>query len=1254
MPKATPSTPKHSVVPLAGILKTRNSSQNPFDQGCNVVSSPNRSSTPTNVSISTYGVRTSSIQGLQRRSSEHAQVKRRASNSSSSKLTLETFASPSPGLSLEPPLLSPTPQQRRSNVTGRVDAGALALAAHQQQQQQSRRSSKSRSSKDGIEVDYFGLRKSSIENIAPTTPPPLPYEPQAQGIQPIELHMSPTMTGFLMADPYPSVGSRYLDDESGQENSLAELSTDSQSDRRGSTGGSKKYKAPPPPIPIEAANAKSTERRTSSVPATPSTPTTPPGVRPARSVDTVMDQQFIEMANQMYHDHVVPVHLTLNTTSVAPLSVILASAAAPEQSVTPAETSVMPSSPTLLQPQQNLSSIMQQEHTESPLQHVMTPPAKSPYRVRESFESRISQGGSSASGPNFQGQGPVTPPSPASTVSPTIASTTTLPRPLTPAWYETKTNFASTNDVLTHYNAVMRGGSHHKREQQHEQQRAQQQQQQQQQPVESAQKQLFYPESAIGPLDDVPQASHMFSQKTNHDHIQPRAYSQQPRMGSADSFGVIRRRSSTGRGDTTQSIVNQQKLSLDERRHNESPQRPQQAPQLGRHSFVMPSETISTYSAWTGDLSDVTTTSGEVSVGAFVDRKHTSSLLQSHQQQDRRRSDEKTSSLSSSLQSGIHHSSDEQEKDRDVRKSQASAYSMGSSFGVGSSSRQSAGAYSNYSSNSGYGSGSIIVSGPLPSAGQPLSNSASGSSPSGSSHSGVSQKHNNGAPKKRSSHNRTDSGSGHGSLTESTGNLGNSSRRITKGAPMAISGKMNSIRLSAFGPGEDDVEISEAGDTQTSQGASVSGREFYLDNSNQQTPQDLERQIQQEWMDRRAAVKKDSKNRLQQLHKQQQEIDEQKKLHDGQGQQHQRQHQHHQDRQQRYLQLQSESCQEDIASEEPYTLNSVYFKSTAEILQLGKVHSSDAPIYPAAEPEATTAYPYPRAESVGMSSSSPSGTATSQGLASSASSMATSAVAEASPPSPNVQLYSSSPSPSSRHYGSIALPTFSTSHGGGTHKQHDYDRDIAPESQSQHDRVAADVDSVHGEPDLLIQTSSSYAVHRQNQPQSQARRSPPPPPTLLHYDSIDSIATVRAHHCYQQSLPSSSSSPQPQRSIPSSPTSPASPTSMSQRQQYAQHRYQQSQQQFHHPQSDQQLHASLTVLGPSQYRIIPNDATSESSVGASGVRGSISPASRTMSPVERASSRMTNLTNPESEYQWESAELNHHRWEMLETPPRND
>lgn len=137
----------------------------------------------------------------------------------------------------------------------------------------------------------------------------------------------------------------------------------------------------------------------------------------------------------------------------------------------------------------------------------------------------------------------------------------------------------------------------------------------------------------------------------------------------------------------------------------------------------MPSESISVYSTWTGDLSDVTNTSGEVSVGAFLDRKHASTLHYS-----RRKSGDKLhggpgSHLSTSSVGTIHQalhgsggsgsgngsggngSGGNGSGGEEMRKSQ---YSLGS-YG----SRASAGNYSNYSNHSSGSGGPLTVSGPL-------------------------------------------------------------------------------------------------------------------------------------------------------------------------------------------------------------------------------------------------------------------------------------------------------------------------------------------------------------------------------------------------------------------------------------------------------------------------------------------------------------------------------------------------------------
>ena len=312
---------KSAAAPLTGILKTRNSTsstrssfgQNPLEQ--------QHAAAAANIGMGispVYGVRTSSVQPQNqtgagsRKSTENLSVKRRISNSGASKSNT-TVTGPSPTMMSESSTPSPSPpssQQRRSNVTTRMDAGALAIAAHQHQQQQQQQ--KGRSSRDGIDIDYFGLRKASFDiHSTATTPPPLPYEPQGQNVPPLDMIMSPTMTGFLMADPYPSAGTRYLDGEEqdfslsdSQDDANANLEESLQQHGRRSSGSnagsgsstpsSKRYRAPPPPIPTDVANAyRRTDVGSSAyadvpqVPVTPTTPVTPPGVRPRRSVDNV-------------------------------------------------------------------------------------------------------------------------------------------------------------------------------------------------------------------------------------------------------------------------------------------------------------------------------------------------------------------------------------------------------------------------------------------------------------------------------------------------------------------------------------------------------------------------------------------------------------------------------------------------------------------------------------------------------------------------------------------------------------------------------------------------------------------------------------------------------------------------------------------------------------------------------------------------------------------------------------------------------
>ncbi|KAI8600822.1 hypothetical protein EDD21DRAFT_376127 [Dissophora ornata] len=217
----------------------------------------------------------------------------------------------------------------------------------------------------------------------------------------------------------------------------------------------------------------------------------------------------------------------------------------------------------------------------------------------------------------------------------------------------------------------------------------------------------------------------------------------------------------------------------------------------------------------------------------------------------------------------------------------------------------------------------------------------------------------------------------------------------------------------------------------------------------------------------------------------------------------------------------------------------------------------------------------------------------------------------------------------------------------------------SPQQQQQGDHDGRDEE----EPNPLILPSSSYALHRQNRMQNQNQNQNQgqgqsqqlqQPPTLLHYDSVDSIATVRAHHYYPSSSPPSPG-PGPSRSTPTpTPSSPSSPSPMSQRPLYAQtHQTQQHQHQFYQQQQPQSPGASITVVGPSQYRVILDGVVDKRSV-ADGSEGSVASANSSLSPVQRTSSRLTNLTGAESEYQWESAELDQQRWEMLGPPPRNN
>ncbi|KAG0032862.1 hypothetical protein BGZ81_009915 [Podila clonocystis] len=1134
----TSSTSKSTTkpaAPLTGILKTRNSTgstrsslgQNPFELA--TLASPLSRAPLSHANLApVYGARTSSVQtppqvASPRRSSENVPVKRQASNPGKSQSASST---PSPNPTSDSPSPSPSGQQRRSNVTARVDASALALAAQQQvfqhhpnlPQTPSFKSKTSRDGSEGVEIDYFGIRSASLDiSHSPSTP----TEVQ-------QLTLSPPMTGFLMADPYPSAGTRFDQDVSttllsdSQEDVMVGI--DSYSKRSGVNVISKKYKAPPPPIPTGGSYASS--YKSSTVPTTPTTPTTPPGVRPRRSVDAVVDRGLLELAGRMYEDHVVPAHILQNASAKSSPQTE-APPTAPETSGLTQSQPTQPQSPT----------------------RAISPPLKSPHRVRESFENR------------GQGSDPATPPSPASTASPTIQSSSTLPRPLTPAWYETKTNFASTNEVLNHYNAVMRGGSFHKQQEQQQQQQLQQQHQQQHQQRHQEASSEYY-SRAVGPLDTVvPEYTN--AQTPTIPVPVDRPLLPQERTGSADSFGVVRRSSSSRKPfDSEKPIAPPAELSLT----HQVPHR-QQA-QVDRHSFMMPSESISVYSTWTGDLSDVTNTSGEVSVGAFADRKQAASHYHPK---------------------GSSGSSDKDHSDEhDVRKSQASAYSMGSSFGAGGSSpRQSAGGYSNYSNNS----GPVVVSTGLNSVGTlqlPQGSPSSSKRQSG--------------PKKRGSSSGT--GSGHSSFT------GSSSGNASGGIGTPIANKMNMMRLSAFGPGEEDVDVAPVARVSDAGGAS---REFYLEETDP-ISEELQKVIQQEWMDRRAAVKKDSKNRLEQLQKQQ-DLDDQRR----------EQERLEQEREQQ-LENEAVSRRRQEHLEEPYSLNSVYFKSTAE-LQLGLSDPS-------------------------LSSSS---TNVSTAVAEHSYTTVTTPTTAATTPSPHPSQPSSRPptvSPTQPFFPSPALSRADTrtqENSQGTRDEEVYIRSPtygSPYANHQNQMYYDSVDSIATLRDNRGPFSSPSGVPGQFQHRHPSSSSSPQPPSATGPAVAPSptpsfsSASQRYQRYQQQQAGSTSTSPTPLSSYPvyhhtpSSPTSPRSAGSPSPQPYYS------ASSSPHSPTG-----ASLTVLGPSQYRI-----TTPTEPGSPGYHEDRNDGAR--SPVQRTSSRLTNLTSGESEYQWESAELNHHRWEMMENTHR--
>ncbi|KAF9583728.1 hypothetical protein BGW38_008741 [Lunasporangiospora selenospora] len=1329
--KLTGSPGRPTPIPLAGILKTRNSTssnrssfgQNPLEPS-SVVSTTSTPSSQTRPAVAppvlpppVYGTRTSSVLGAQqmmgaRKSSES--VRRKSSGAGTKSSVPATVTSSPPGHMVESSY-PPSPQQRRSNVTTRVDAGALALAAQQQQYQ------KSRTSRDGAEHDYFGLRKpSSEQHLNPTSPLPL--------------------------------------------------------------------SVPPPPIPTSAASSRpggTGHHSMPTSPTTPTTPTTPPGVRPRRSMENVMDPQFIEMANRLYGNHIVAARL-LQTVASSPRA--------------PPPTGPLPSVPAL-----PIITVEEQGTT----QHSMSPPAKSPNRPRESFESKVGAGPSStlAGVPMKLLQEPAglsTPPSPASptsTASPTILSATTLPRPLTPAWQETKTSVLSTGNVLDQYRAIVRAGSFQRQKEQEEQLQHRQQQKPQQLPPQRPQRQKeeefqsrYYSGQSIGPLDAAPSSDRLShnpsvtlsplmpsTQSSTLGYLQePPTRSQQQRMASTDSFGVVRRNPSHDKEDSTLPIIQPHVLEQDHHRH-QLHQR-QHQPQIDRHSFMMPSENLSVYSTWTGELSDVTNTSGEVSVGAFLDRKssHTAGGggrgggalgTSQHKVGGEKSSGTESSSMGTM---GTQSSGD----DHDVRKSQASAYSMGSSFGVGSSARQSAGAYSSYSSHSGQGSGPIVVSAALSSVGQPSGNNGNNlnnnNGQTGNSNSNTVGKRQSGSLKKASGGGQGSTGSGGGaSSTESTENVGRGGHPV-KDVSLTM---MNSMRLSAFGPGEDraeshDEEEVQGGDSRASgavskkdyRGAGSSPREFHPERMDEQTSQELERVVQQEWMERRAAVKKDSKSRLEQLQREHQQ--RQESTSEGQTTNQQNPEPESQ-ASQGAASLQSTEL-------EPYTLNSIYFKSTAELeLGLSKLGPASSIMR---TPTMLTTLP--------MTSTFPTASPPMPPSASPAWSVATSTAATtttantSATPSPQVAPLSSSTASQSQSSKVTSRPPpgpiedkTGAEYGAGHGQGYAHQRPMPQPQSSCSGRRSEDWDDGN----TFIQSSSSYARHhrqnqsppsqssqsqfqpqpqqqpQQQQPLQQARSQQPLSQQLLHYDSIDSIATIREVTHHPSTMIPSTASPTPMRQQPLLPSqmpfytrstsslsstpvassqspyhyrgasstraspspspspSPSDASSVSYSMRGSQARspptspgyprplhgqapspsYQQQQQQgpfYFHPHASISSPpssprsptstgtASLTVLGPSRYRITPEDdgeppfaedsrvsaasastTTTSATATAHLAAGAAAVAARSMSPYQRTSSRMTNLTsltNPESEYQWESAEIEQHRWEMLESPYR--
>ncbi|KAF9974928.1 hypothetical protein BGZ73_001589 [Actinomortierella ambigua] len=350
------------------------------------------------------------------------------------------------------------------------------------------------------------------------------------------------------------------------------------------------------------------------------------------------------------------------------------------------------------------------------------------------------------------------PPSPSSTASPTLtADPSTLPRPLTSAWFENKTSFSSTADVYNHYQNVMRRATESRNQHRATGTRLPSptavpphagsdvptqppsgSSRGPASPSSTASKvgtsaagtaqasmhpvslsvvpdsvfDRYQEEARIGPLDNAPspiQVSPLLSEASPTTIASDRRSSEstvrtlmQPAMTAARATGPMaaeRENSQHGRAGGSHDTFNP----------------PVHPNPHGRQSLMTSTDSQSMYSNWTAELSDVTQTSGEVSVGAFVDRRGTRSSATRHNSHPELRQHSSTTSTStfgggaggaSGGGHGSHDPSTDSASSRskrvsDVRKSQASSGS-GGTFG------------SHYGSSSlSCGSGPLMVSNPV-------------------------------------------------------------------------------------------------------------------------------------------------------------------------------------------------------------------------------------------------------------------------------------------------------------------------------------------------------------------------------------------------------------------------------------------------------------------------------------------------------------------------------------------------------------